>query len=146
MDLYGPPKVGGDILAYCGKCKMELAHVIMAMMSGRPVKVQCKTCKSPHQYRLSGGAQASRPTSGLRTPRAPSTRTTVRNSEYWEQKMAATKSPSRPYRPIDKFEKGQVIQHPKFGMGLVEEVKINGKIVVLFREEEKTLVHGLTKP
>lgn len=136
MNLYGTPKVGGDVLAFCGKCKRDLAHVIMAMVGGKPARVICKTCKSQHNYRL-GGAVTSRPSS---TPRA--TRTVVKNSDYWEQKMASKKqAPLIPYKIQEQFKLGDVIQHSKFGVGIVEEVKTNGKIVVLFRDEERTLIH-----
>jgi hypothetical protein len=74
------------------------------------------------------------------TPRA--TRTYVKNSEYWEQKIAEKKQvPQRPYKIQEQFKLGDVIQHSKFGVGIVEEVKNNGKIVVLFRDEERTLIH-----
>ncbi len=140
--LYGPPKVGGDALAYCTRCKMELAHVIIAMMSGRPIKVICKTCKSEHRYKGSAtSTRGSRAAAGLRKPSVP--RVTVRASEYFDQKLAEMKGVSMtPYKTQSLFAKGSVIQHPQFGIGIVEEVR-SGKISVLFREGEKVLVHGL---
>jgi len=144
MNLYGKPKVGGDVLAYCGKCKRDLAHVIVAMVSGRPARVICKTCKGEHNYRL--GESTSSKRSGLSTAtKAPRTsRTFVKNSEYWEQQMALKKqAPTKPYKPQDEFKSGDVINHSRFGLGIVEEVKTNGKIVVLFRDEERVLVHGM---
>lgn len=146
MDLYGPVKVGGDILAFCGKCKRDLAHVIVATLAGKPVKVICKTCKSEHKYRLSGDSQPKSASSGGgKRERAP--RTLVKNSEYWEQKIAAKKqTPLKTYRTQELFQLGDVISHSKFGVGIVEEVKNNGKILVLFRDEERILIHGLTAP
>lgn len=137
MNLYGPVKVGGDILAYCGKCKRDLAHVIMAMVGTKPVRVICKTCKSEHNYRLGDGKPAS--------PKAPrATKTYVKNSDYWEQQMATKKkAPMKPYKTQELFQAGDVISHTKFGVGIVEEVKSSGKIVVLFRDEERVLVHGI---
>lgn len=144
MELYGTPKVGGDILAYCGKCKIELSHVIMAMVSGRPVKVQCNTCKSPHNYRL-GGSAPKRPRTGLKPERSTAPRkSTMRNADYWEEKMIANKAlKSRAYKPTEVFKKGELIDHVQFGVGLVEEVKPGAKILVLFRDAEKTLVHSM---
>ncbi|MFM8270057.1 MAG: hypothetical protein ACKN9V_07695 [Pseudomonadota bacterium] len=138
MNLYGPPKVGGDILAYCGKCKRDLAHVIVAMVGIKPARVICKTCQSPHNYRLGEGAVRA-------TPKAPrATKTFVKNSDYWEQQMAKKKqSPMKPYKTQELFKLGDVISHSKFGLGIVEEVKSNGKILVLFRDEERVLIHGM---
>ena len=44
-------EAGQDIDAYCTKCKLVLAHVIIALRGTRPAKVECKTCKSIHAYR-----------------------------------------------------------------------------------------------
>ena len=144
MNLYGPLKVGGDVLASCGKCKMDLAHVVVAMVGGKPARVICKTCKSEHNYRL-GSSTARKKSSLSGTKETKPTRTFVKNSEYWEQKMATKKAtPHKPYKTQELFGLGDVISHSRFGVGIVEEVKNNGKIVVLFRDEERTLVHGLT--
>lgn len=139
MELYGPPKVGVDTLSYCGKCKMELAHVIVSMMGTKPAKVICKTCKSQHNYK--GGAPVSRSRSSTPKTRVP--KTTVRAAEYWEQKMAASKAQPRNYSVKETFKAGDVINHAQFGAGIVEEVRMGGKILVLFRVGDKVLVHGM---
>lgn len=146
--LYGPPKTGGDCLAWCSKCKMELAHVIMSMVGPRPAKVICKTCRAQHNFKLAPGSA----TPLLRSARTGTRKTsekaiTIKVSELWEKKMAERKSDAmKPYNVQHTFIVGDVIQHPNFGVGLVEDVKSNGKMTVLFREDEKTLVHGLVKP
>ena len=137
--LYGPAKVGGDTLSFCTRCKMDLAHVIISMIDGRPARVICKTCKSQHNYRHAGVTRAV-----TRTERKPSGRTTVRVSEHFDQVMSEKKSaPRKNYAVTELFLKGDVLEHPQFGAGIVEEVKSNGKITVLFREAERVLVHGL---
>lgn len=139
MELYGPPKVGADALSYCGKCKMELAHVIVSMVGNRPAKVVCKTCKSQHNYK--GALSATRKSSGPAKPRVQ--KTTVRAAEYWEQKMAQSKASTKPYNVKETFKVGDIVNHAQFGMGIVEEVRMGGKITVLFRTGDKILVHGL---
>ncbi len=138
--LYGPPKVGGDALAYCTRCKIDLAHVIVSMMKGRPSRVICKTCKSQHNYKL---GTASFVRTGVARPRKTVERTVVKLSEHWEKKLEEKKSQqTRPYKPQETFLAGEVIQHPKFGLGIVEEVKRGGKIAVLFRDDELVLIHS----
>lgn len=125
---------------------MDLAHVIVSMLDGRPAKVICKTCRGQHNYKRSAGdlTGLSRAASRPSTARKPTERTFVRVSEMWEKKMAEKKAaPMRQYNVQQSFAVGDVIQHPNFGVGLVEEVKRNGKITVLFRDDEKVLVHGL---
>lgn len=139
-ELYGPPRVGGDCLSYCGKCKIELAHVIVSMLNGRPARVECKTCKSQHNHKGAAPVTRKSSSSSAATPK----KVTVRVREVWEQKMQASrgKVPLN-YNVKDVFKKGDVIQHVQFGLGFVEEVKLGGKITVLFSETEKVLIHGM---
>lgn len=138
--LYGKPKVGGDALSYCGKCKLELAHVVVAIVDNLPVKVTCKTCKTTHRYRAK--AATPRVAGAKKLPKKPSAGSI---EVLWEKKMAERKSKAHlNYSPKEKFEMGDCVIHTQFGLGLVEEVKGNtNKIVVLFREGERVLVHGL---
>jgi len=70
---------------------------------------------------------------------------TVRAADYWDEKMATKKNmPAVPYSPKATFSLGQVIQHPNFGLGFVEEVKLASKIVVMFRQGEKILIHSMS--
>lgn len=55
-----------------------------------------------------------------------------------EQVVAAAEA--TPYRPRTTFQKGEVIEHVKFGRGRVEEVD-GDKIVVAFGATRKTLAH-----
>src|SRR5512132_2916008 len=64
-DRYPSPpmvKVGGEVDSFCTKCEMTLAHTVIAMVEGRPVKVECNTCHGVHRYRGDAlGATGSRP-------------------------------------------------------------------------------------
>ncbi len=142
--LYGPPKVGGDTLAYCTRCKEDRGHVIAAMVDGRPVRVICKSCQSQHNYKAGKGARDASPREKrvrVTTPKV------VQDApfEVWEKRMrSAGGKPTRNYTVATSFELGDIVQHAQFGLGFVEEVKKGGKIRVVFRTEEKILVHGLT--
>ncbi len=145
--LYGPPKVGGDTLSFCTRCKMELAHVIVSMIDARPARVMCKTCKSVHNFRRIGDiGSAKRSSSAAKPAKRYTTASAVRVSEIWEQKMAEKQlAPIKPYQISAIYLKGDVIQHSKFGVGLIEEVR-GTKVIVLFRDAEKTLVHATGTP
>jgi len=142
--LYGTPKVGGDTLSYCTKCKMELAHVIVSMVDSHPAKVICKTCKSEHKNRKPPGA--AKKSGPPRAGRASAATQVVRAVEYWEKKLREAKRVPRPYAVTESYVAGDVVEHTKFGAGHVESVNTNGKMVVFFREGEKILVHGHSKP
>lgn len=137
--LYDPPRVGGDALTFCTRCKMELAHVIVSMVGGQPAKVQCKTCRSDHRFKKNGGATTSS------KPRTHTPKIKVLASDHWEERMRQKHAGEMlNYSPKGQFAVGQVVKHPQFGMGIVEELKGPNKISVLFRVGEKLLVQGLS--
>jgi len=141
IPLYDAPKVGGDILAYCAKCKGEFAHVVVSMVDNKPAKVVCKICKGQHKFKRIGDVAAK----ATRKPRtAGPKKTVVRADEYWDEQMAKQKGkPMKPYNAKEAFLKGEIINHSVFGVGIIGEVKAT-KMVVLFRVGEKILVHGLS--
>ena len=127
-------KVGGDIDAYCTRCKMELGHTVLAMVGTRPARVRCNTCQGEHNYR---GTTAP-------TPRKASTPREKPAVTSWEALLAQKDlSRARKYSVREKFEADEVLSHPIFGIGLVQEVR-GDKIQVAFKADVKTLVHGKT--
>lgn len=118
---------------------MELAHVIVSMVDGKPSKVQCKTCRGTHKYKTAASLTGVTKT---RSPRA--VKTVIKVSEIWEQKLAKkNKEDVAPYKANSTFTMGDVVQHPTFGLGIVEELRGTTKVLILFREGEKLLVHAL---
>jgi hypothetical protein len=130
-------RVGGDIDAWCTRCKMNLGHTILAMMGERPVRVRCNTCQGEHNYR--GEPEA--PRKGGWEPAASRERARPAVTS-WEALLAGKDlSRARKYSAKEKFAQDEVLQHPTFGLGLVQEVR-GDKIQVAFKAEVKTLVHG----
>ena len=143
LPLYGPPKVGGDILAYCSKCQGEFSHVVVSMIDKKPAKVQCKMCKGNHNFKRIGDTRA-RSVSSSSTPSSTPRRKVVLAADYWQEQMDLQKGkPLKPYSPKQTYQKQDVINHSSFGVGIIEEVKIDKKIVVIFKSGEKILVHAL---
>lgn len=138
--LYGPPKVGADILTFCSRCKIELAHVIVSMVDGTPVKVICKTCRSEHKYKKTAGASVGKT---RKTPTARASKSTIRLADLWEKRISESKAvvPQK-YTIQELFKKNDLLEHIKFGLGVVEEVLGSGKVRVLFKDEERVLIHG----
>jgi hypothetical protein len=123
------PQLGGDVDAYCGKCKVIREHVIAALSAeGKIERVQCRTCQSNHLYRE-------------RQSRTASSRTTARASKKDLLHPSQQNGPLRAYSMQERFSVGDRVEHPKFGLGLVVEVR-SGKIDVKFGREVKTLIHA----
>jgi hypothetical protein len=48
---------------------------------------------------------------------------------------------ARRYKPADRFAAGEMIEHAKFGLGVVKRVEVT-KIEVIFCDQTRTLAHG----
>ncbi|MGZ6076199.1 MAG: hypothetical protein ACXWK4_00315 [Myxococcaceae bacterium] len=128
-------RVGGEVDASCTRCKMELAHTILAMVGPKIVRVRCNTCGSDHVYR---GTQSRSRTAAARPRTAPAERTVV----GWDAQLAARDVSSAPdYRPEEHYAVDQVVRHPTFGLGIVRAVR-QDKMDVAFKTAERTLVQG----
>ena len=131
--------VGKDVLSYCTKCKLNLGHTIVAMKDVKHIaKVKCNTCLTLHAYKDPSVSSKQNKTRTKKTLMNPSKIISV--SDLWMEKMSSTKKKSTPYSMDLKFLKGDIIDHTKFGPGIVEKV-VDEKIEVIFRHESKTLVH-----
>ncbi|HZX41958.1 MAG TPA: hypothetical protein VFE93_08985 [Myxococcaceae bacterium] len=128
-------RVGGEVDATCTRCKMELAHTILAMVGAKVARVRCNTCGSDHVYR--GTQTASR--AAAARPRASTGEKTVVG---WDAQLAALDvSSARDYRPDQTFAIDQVVRHPTFGLGIVRAVR-QEKMDVAFKTAVRTLVQG----
>lgn len=133
-------RTGGEVDAFCTKCKMLLAHTIVAMVGDKIVRVKCNTCGGDHSYR---GAPDARPASTRSAAAARPAREKVEKVIIsFEQQLADKDVANAPaYNVRETFQVDQVIRHPTFGIGLVTAVR-GDKMDVAFKAETKTLVHG----
>jgi hypothetical protein len=153
-----PLKAGGEVDSWCTKCKLVLNHRIIAMVGPNPVRVECSTCGSHHNFRARApGEKAPAAGGGTRTvvgssgPR--STRMTVSKAaqaalereKMWEKAIAGKAvSEFRQYRVSETFAEGDLVRHTKFGDGVVTRILDPKKVEVLFKDEPRTLAQGLT--
>ena len=56
--------------------------------------------------------------------------------------MQEAQKESQRYSVRNKFVKGDVLEHVKFGPGIVDEILDGDKISVLFKNDYVTLVHN----
>jgi DNA-directed RNA polymerase subunit M/transcription elongation factor TFIIS len=127
---------GKEVLSYCGKCKLGLAHIIVSMKDTATIgKVQCKTCNASHMYK----------DPATKTKKVKSRTTTRKKSisvgDLWMEEMGKASGKAVPYTIRSSFSVGDIIDHKKFGPGIVQ-MHIDDKIEVLFQHEMKLLVHG----
>ena len=131
--------VGKEVLSYCNKCKLTLAHLIVTMKSETTIgKVQCKTCQGTHAYKDPSNVKASKTKRGKKAK--ASTKESI--SDIWMDRVASASSKSQKYNIKTKFELGDIIDHPKFGPGVIDKLIDADKIQVIFRHDIKTLIHN----
>ncbi|EAU62386.1 conserved hypothetical protein [Stigmatella aurantiaca DW4/3-1] len=142
-------KVGGEVDAVCTRCKLTLAHTILAMVGTKIARVRCNTCGGDHAYRSAPGT-TDRPTASSRSSTSSSSRPSAASRAEkpekvvisFEEQLAGKDIANAPkYSPKDTYRLDQVIQHPTFGLGLVTAVR-GDKVDIVFKSETKTLVHG----
>lgn len=127
--------VGGEIEAWCGKCKDLRSHRIIALLAGLPKQVVCASCNSRHGFR-SGPAK---PNKGSGLPGAGTSSSSLgptkekkgnRERDRLEHELLSALSVP-PFDPRGDFKQGQIIAHPKWGRGKVETV-LRGSLLVRF--------------
>ena len=126
-------ELGGTIDSWCGKCKMILAHTIEAMVGDKPARVHCNTCNAQHTYKPNkpGEAAAAR---ASQPPRARASR--------YQSLLKKNTAAAKAYSIKERYEAGDILDHPSFGCGVATAVKDGTKIEVLFEGGPKVLVHG----
>lgn len=145
-------KVGQEVQAKCSKCKknpevsLEVQpHIIIAMAGERVARTKCNTCESEHAYRAPPTASEAT-AKKRRAERAAATMDlmpTMASPEDYEQltkdkdlKKTETYSIKAP------LERDDVVKHPKFGVGLVTELREGNKAHVAFPDGGRLLVHS----
>lgn len=139
-------KPGEEIDAWCTKCKMDLAHRIVAVLAARPKRVECLTCHSQHNFRKPKGAGDDDSLPRTRPAAAKGKRMTKSAAEaleQWEQHVRGKPEGAfARYSVKQQFTAEQLLIHVKFGQGFVSEVLEDNKINVIFRDGPKILAHA----
>ena len=131
-------KTGGDVDSYCNKCKLLLAHVIIAMDGARPVRVECKTCRAVHAYKKSVPGSSS----GTRKPREKKLAGGITPSDYEKVIKGHDLSRAQRYKTSVNYAEGDVLDHTTFGLGIVSRLLGDQKMEVVFPVGLKVLVHS----
>jgi hypothetical protein len=150
-----PLRAGGEIDGWCTKCKLVLNHRIIAMNGAIPARVECSTCTSHHNFRArapgdkapAGASTSSRASAAPRSTRGPTKaqKVLIDRERSWEKAVnGKAVSDFRPYRVSEVFEEGELVRHSKFGDGVVLRLLEGRKVEVLFKDDSRTLAHGLT--
>lgn len=122
---------GDPIQARCTKCKQNTDSTIVSMAENAPEKVQCSVCSRKHKYRPP--IEAKKP-----TKRVPVQRETER--KQWQALVTSVDhSKATDYSMTATYKLKTVVNHPAFGLGLVQRVVGPQKIEILFESGKKMM-------
>lgn len=138
--------VAKDIWCYSTKEKAFTWHVVVNHdIHGYVDRVQCKVSGSIHKYKRQNKPVASSSTAKRTVTRSSSTKVAApavdietvwyNGVKAWGTKVVKTYSPQNP------LQKGDVLEHPVFGKGVVQARRDN-KVDVLFKAGPKTLLNS----
>jgi hypothetical protein len=130
--------VGGEVVSWCTKCKLELGHTITAIVDNKPKKVKCNTCNGLHNYR------SQPPETGKTVKRAGRKRKTPEETynEHITKLSGGDLSGAKKYSIDGNFIVDQLIDHPKFGVGVVMAIVKVNKVETLFKDGTKLLIQN----
>jgi len=134
----GGTSVGGDIEAWCGKCGESTAHHIVALVGTQPKQVLCTVCNSRHAYRTtpargrSSSEGASAATSDDR-PRGTLSPEAAKKAEQQRALAAEVNAAAeiKVFDPKQRYKVGDIISHPEYGRGKIENV-LRSSLLVRF--------------
>lgn len=126
------PSVGDAIEARCTKCRQNNEHVIVTFDEGGPVKVQCNICSRQHKYRS--------PSVPKKAAVRPAPRAKTSDCKDWElMRPEMNTANALDYSMTGAYKVNALINHPVFGLGLVQRVVGAQKIEILFENGMKTM-------
>jgi hypothetical protein len=134
----GALKVGADIEAWCGKCGESTTHSIVAMVGDEPKQVLCQVCGSRHAYRtgparpraVKGEPGTAEGESRPRLAVDPEAQRRAAQMRALGEEVAAAAEVRR-FDPKERYKAGEIISHPEYGRGKVENV-LRSSLLVRF--------------
>ena len=135
---------GMSVDTYCTRCKLDLAHTIVAVVAGVPARVLCNTCRTERKYRRKAGAKKA---AAPKKAASAGKRVDLQSNEEveWTNALQAAESAGQKaqfYNMSEAVEVGMIIDHRSFGLGVVQEILASTKARIRFKTGERTLVHN----
>ncbi len=131
------PKVGGDVESWCGRCAELTTHSIVAMVGTEPKQVLCQVCGSRHAHRTVAARKPTATTPGSTSasderarPGDPEARKRAAELRALAEEVASAET-IRPFDPKERYKAGEIISHPEFGRGKIENV-LRSSLLVRF--------------
>lgn len=136
-NLNSLPPVARKVFYPCKKCEVERYQVVLAHTSSKAAKLECEVCHTKNTLKMEDSS-AKKATGKVKTG-SKSTRGS--HKVRWEQLTQNSQKEPTPYNMKKAFEVESLIDHPKFGIGVVTALT-DSSIQVVFEDQERSLVHN----
>jgi hypothetical protein len=128
--------VGAEIEAWCGKCGEITNHNIVALVGNEPKQVLCQVCNSRHAHRTTPARRSPAETAAAAAESRPKTPQDVEAAKKAELlRLLALEVNAAPeikaFDPKQRYKVGDIISHPDFGRGKIENV-LRSSLLVRF--------------
>ncbi len=142
-------KAGDEVMSWCTKCKeMHLHNVKAVGADGIPARVIC-TCTEkrernfrPDPPKAAGEKRSSSSSStASAAPKRASKKVVESPQVQWQKLIDGTnREKSRTYEMNAQFAQGDLLDHSKFGPGVVTELLDAHKMVVVFEDKTRIMI------
>jgi hypothetical protein len=139
----GAPKagkvgVGADVESWCGRCGELTTHSIVAMVGSEAKQVLCQVCGSRHSHRTAAARRATTAPGTAGTgeieergrPVDPETKRKAAELRALGEEVAAS-TDVRLFDPRERYKAGEIISHPEYGRGKIQNV-LRSSLLVRF--------------
>ena len=130
---------GEDIKARCPRCNLITDHTIIARVDNLPKKIKCNSCDEHHN--LSAKQPGKSGTSSKSSTRKSRSKEAT-YEKYLSGLTGGDPANSMKYNIKGNFKKDQIIDHLKFGIGIVLSVIQIDKIEILFKDGPRLLIQN----
>lgn len=134
-DLNTLPPVARKIYYPCKKCEVERYQVVLAHSNSKTAKLECEVCHTKNTLKISS------PNSKKTSTKKKTTSSRGGHKLRWEELTQKADQDPTPYNMRKAFEVESLIEHPKFGLGVVTALT-HSSIQVVFEDQERSLVHN----
>ncbi len=142
-------ETGGVVESQCRKCGGTTGHTIVSFVEGEISKVECRVCGSEHKYRPENKSAAPKKSSaskGKSTAKSGGKKKKKKedeepqiDQEWLRQMEGKDKNSALSYSMQNSYAVQDLIDHPKFGMGVVQRLITPNKMDVIFQDGMKRL-------
>jgi hypothetical protein len=130
--------VGADIESWCGRCAELTTHSIVAIVGDEPKQVLCQVCGSRHTHRTTAarrtatgsGTTSTGETEERGRPVDPEAKRKAAELRALAEELAAAPE-VRLFDPRERYKAGDIISHPEYGRGKIQNV-LRSSLLVRF--------------